>query len=434
MNNYSIFLENGILRVLNKTRRKELTKNEIYVLLHDLDNNEKTKVFAAGEKIVIRCARLCANATLENPEEIVKSKYRYMFKKSLDKINEGIRIIQIEKNKEKMLKAQKALKISGFIAPLVLIAALNTTNNNKDINIDYKDFMEPIPKEDLISSNDAVKRDIIESINTEHLLKEKLVEVKNKDEEVNINQIDTIYNKEENTSINHSEYNVALNIEDKSLNSDIMQIQDKYNNEFLKAGKKWGVSPEFLKGVMTHESHANEINLMQIVFKAFEDQKMDVYNYQDDRWTNAVLTNHPGDFNDVEIRISEEELNNPYTNIATSAILFNYSTNVLKTDNIFAICDYYNKGYGNFFKNINAYEANSGLSKEQILSDPLNTEFLNYAYICGQGDPNYVANVFQYIPNTENGSIYFYRMDNNEKKLITVNVEKTLTNTYASAR
>lgn len=435
MNNYSIFYENGNLKVINLTKKKELNKNEIYVLLHDLDSNDKTKVFSGGDKLIIKCARLCTSVTLENPEEFIKSKYRYLFKKSMDKINEGIKQIQIEKNKNKILKTQKALKITSFVAPIVLIATLNSMNNKNDLNIDYKDLMEPIPMEDMQTNNIVMEENIIKSINDEHMFKETLVEEKEEKPQVlGISKIDDTNIKQENVSINNFIYNVALNIEDNSKNDDIVQIQEKYSEEFDKAAKKWGISSDFLKGIMTHESHDTEKNLMQIIFRAFEDQKMDVYNYQDEKWVKAVLTNHPEKFNDFDIRITEDELNNPYTNIATAAILLNYSTNVLKTDNIFAICDYYNKGYGNFYKNLNAYEASSGLNKEQILGDPTNTEFLNYAYICGQGDPNYVANVFQYIPNTEKGSVYFYRMENNEKKLVTVNVEKTLANTLVSAR
>ena len=94
--------------------------------------------------------------------------------------------------------------------------------------------------------------------------------------------------------------------------------------------------------------------------------------------------------------------------------------------NVFEILEYYNKGHGNCYKNMNALETSLNKTDTEILQNPIDTDLINYSYVCNQGDENYICNVMQYIPNSENGGIYFYRIKDGNKMLIKINVEKSL--------
>ena len=435
MNNYSIILDNNTLRVINKTKGKELTKNEIFVLLHDIDSNSNTKVFSGGENLIIKCTRIGVNAVLKNPEDIMKSKYRYLLSKTMNKLNEGVKQIQVKKHKGKPTLTQKALKITTAVAPVVLIAAL-TTCKSEIKDVDSELFKEAIPMEDL-HQNMLIDRnkEIIAELNNNDKIKETVtiantnnIEVNNIVTNDNYQVIDTVKKSKDNEKA----YNVDLNVSDLSNTSEIGNV-DKYTEEIEAAAKKYGWSPNFIKGLMTTESRGKEVNLMQIIHKAFNGQVMNIYNYDKDEWMKVVFTNTPDKFKDVDITISEEELKNPKTNISAAAIILNYYANNLDTDNILLICDAYNKGMGNINTNLKADCENIGKTYEQVLNDPTNTDFLDYSYVCGQGAENYVRNVFQFIPNAEDG-VYFYRMKDDKKEKVTLKVNRVLEQEYARAR
>ena len=77
-------------------------------------------------------------------------------------------------------------------------------------------------------------------------------------------------------------------------------------------------------------------------------------------------------------------------------------------------------------------ENDTGKTTREVLDNPADTSFLTYSYACDAGDPNYVCNVMQYVPNKEDGGVYIYRFVDDEVKLVSVNVEsdKVLDDSY----
>ena len=424
MNNFIVDIkDNKIACFYNDNKLK---KEEIFNLLNIVDNTNNNKIFLQGKKIIIRNVKENFSLTLNNPIDFVNSDFSYLLENNLDTISNNILEMQKNKHKNKKITKGIALGISSAIAPIVLISTLHSSIDKQSLNT--KDFMEPIRHESIdVNKSQVINSKLEKDIVNEDVFKNNDVSIETVEVSNNQEVVDSINNEAKtNTIIKRLEKNAELAVSNNSQNSDILDIHKKFESACEKAGHKWGWSKEILLGLLTQESHGKETNLMQITFSAFKDEVMNVYNYEDNKWVKVVLTNDVDRYKHVDIRITEEELKNPYTNIATAAILLNYSTTKLNTDNIFAIIEYYNKGYGNFQKNMYALEANSDKSVRQVLDNPTDTEVIDYSFVCNQGDPNYVCNVMQYIPNAENGGITFKRIEDGEEKLVTINVNRTL--------
>ena len=420
MNKYSLYIDNNNIHCLSDG--KYLDRNKTYSLIYTIDSNKDNKIYVQADKLIIK--NIDYELTLENPIQLVKSDYRYLFHETFNTIKENVKYIQNNKHKGKKVIRNASIALATGIAPIVIISSLHTSlgkKNNVNSNI-----VQPILDEEEINTNKEIESSIEKEIENSNIVEDKKIVIKDEEETVDTLSNDNIKTLNESVIVNDNTLRASLNIENNSINPEIQEIQEKYKDYCIKAGQKWGFSPNILLGMLTQESHGKETNLMQITYSAFKDEIMDDYNYNENKWVKVVLTDTPEKYNDIDIKITKEDLNNPFTNISCAAILLNYSTTKLKTDNIFALIEYYNKGYGNFKKNMSALEANSNKKVSDVLNNPIDTEVIDYSYVCNQGDPNYVCNVMQYIPDAENGGIYFYRIENNEKKLINVNLDRTL--------
>lgn len=433
MNNYSVYYQNGELRVINRNKGREITKNEIYVLFHDLDHNP-TKVFSTGEKLILRCGRLALSVTLENPREFFKSKYHHLLTNTINNVVKNIERTQVEKNKQKKIKTQKALKITTAVAPVVLIVALAASKTSGK-EIDNTIVKEPIPVEDNITYAEPISdAQIMEVVNNNPNINET---ISMDTQTINENLVASAksnqsYDSGTRVDYKSKNYNITMEVDDMSDTIETEKVKDYYDT-IKSSGNRWGISPNWLSGLMTTESRGKETNLMQIIHTAFDGQVMKVYNFEEDEWKKVVFTNNPDKFKDVDITISEDELNNPKTNISAAAIILNHYVHTLGTDNISLITEAYNKGMGNVNINLNAYCAESGLSYEDIFNDAENTDFLKYSYVCEQGGPHYVSDVFKFTPNAEDG-VYFYRMNEDQKEKVTLKVNRVLEQEVAKAR
>ena len=418
MNSYTYRIINDSLVCINDNTDKRVKENKALDLLNEVDNLSSNKVYIKGYQLIIKNKDF--SITIKNYPEFLLSKYRKYINNTNNIVRRNSSKIQREKNKQKKLIQQKITKGVMVAAPLVMSSLLITSlykNMTKDVS-----EVKTLDKE-TIESQLAYTQD--ENINEIFEQDEKIKENVTLDSSVTIGESNVIEHSE---SLDLPEAN--LQIFDNSQNKEIIDIQNKYRDLCEKAGKRWGISPNILLGLLTQESHGNEVNLTQIEFDAWADQKINIYNYEENKWMKVVLTNNPNNYKDFDIVINRNELNNPYTNIATAAMLLNYSTNTLKTDNIFAILEYYNKGHGNFNKNMTSLEENTNKTRADVLANPTDTDIIDYSYVCNVGDPNYVCNVIQYIPDAENGGIYFYRIDDGEIKLININVNRTLSEAY----
>ena len=404
MNSYIVTLVDGKLVCQDLFNNQLMMEEATINFLNMVDSSINNKILLKGNKITIRNVNKGYSIDIQNFIQFYLSNYKNLLNNTVDTIKKNEAKIQKEKHKNKNIKKSIIAKVGISVAPIVMVSMLATSLDKKNVNVIENQPLNIEKIEDIsTNTNDDINNIIKEDIN----IKENVIV----DEDVN-NSIPV----------------AILNVEDNSNLDEIKKIQSKFVSTCEQVGKKWGISPNILLGLITQESHGNDVNLTQIEFNAWKDQVLNVYNYNDKKWVKVVLTNNPEKFKDVNIRITKDELNNSYTNIATAAILLNYSFNTLKTDNIFAGLDFYNKGYGNFYKNMNAMEASTNKSIREVLDNPTDTDLINYSYICNQGDPNYVCNVMQYIPNKDNGGIYFYRIDNDKEKLVSINLNNSLDN------
>ena len=411
MNDLIFTMDNGKLKCKNLKDNTILTENSCIKVLLFADQHVN-KHYIQGNNLIIRNHKLGYNIVINYFTQFYLSKYRDTLSNTIAEIRANEAKIQQEKHKGKKISNNHFIaKVGVAVAPVVLVSMLATSSMKKDsAHIDNINTLEKEKIENVIA----------------------LEEQKSIDQELQSNQkinedvaVDNNFEKKELKLPN-----ARLDIEDNSRNEDIILIQQQYGDLCVKAGNKWGISPDILIGLLTQESHGNETNLMQIEYDAWKDQILNVYNYEDDNWIKVVLTDHPQDFNNCDIRITKEELNNEYTNVATAAMLLNHSINLLNTTNIFAVLEYYNKGHGNFYTNMNAYENATNKSIDEVLASSTDTSFIDYSYVCDAGDPNYVCNVMRYVPNKSNGGIYFYRIVDGEPKLVNINLNNDLNNSY----
>lgn len=426
MNKYLLSINDRNFKCVDQNN-KDLNRDQIFNLLYDIDAKQN-KVYLQGDKLVINDLENNYSLTLENPMDFVKSDYRFLLKECINQINNNIFDTQIAKHKGKKIVKQAAIAVSSVVAPIVLISTLYGANNKNTVI--EKSIFEPIPQDEIVVDNNVViNNSIEEDINNIEIIEDKNVIVDNTIENSVVKE-----KKESPVEEIQSDLRVSLDIENKSIDPEIIEIQDKYRDFCQKAGKKWGISPNLLLGILTQETHGTKDNLMQITFSSFKDEVMKAYNYDEDKWIKVVLTNTPNKYNDADIRISEAELNNPFTNIATAAIILNCNANKYKINNVFCLVDLYNKGPRNFSINMQTLEASTSKTREQVLNDPLDTDPIRFAHVCKKGDKNYDKNVLQYVPEAEDCGIYYYRMEDNEKKLIAINVDRTLSLDLAKSR
>ncbi len=405
MNNYIVTLLDGKLVCQDLFNNKIMKEEATIKFLQMIDSSVNNKILLQGNKITIRNVNKGYSVDIKNFVQFYLSNYKDLINNTVDIIKKNESKIQKNKHANKKVKGSIIAKVGISVAPIVMVSMLATGLSKEKLNTNIENNKLNFEPTYFETMDQKIKDSVSEDVNT--ILSER-------------------YKIEESLANNREV--AVLNVDDRSSKDEIIKIQSEYKDICEKVGKKWGVSPNVLLGLLTQESHGKEINLTQIEFDQWDGQILKVYNYDEKRWMKAVLTNEPEKFDNVDIKITKKDITNPYTVISTTGIILNFAANYLKTDNIFAILEYYNKGHGNFYKNMNALVADANKSLDDVLKSSTDTDLINYSNICKVGDPKYICNVMQYVPNKEDGGVYFYRIDNDQEKLIQVNVSKPLEN------
>ena len=129
--------------------------------------------------------------------------------------------------------------------------------------------------------------------------------------------------------------------------------------------------------------------------------------------------------NDV-ICINRMELNNPKTNISVGTIILTHSLKTFNYNIPLAITAY-NLGIGSVNKILDKTSYKTGLSKEQLINDSSNQEFLKYRDIIEFGDSKYFEHVIQYVFDYKNGVTAFNK-ENNTLYILNIEYLKEKTN------
>lgn len=188
---------------------------------------------------------------------------------------------------------------------------------------------------------------------------------------------------------------------------------ENFKDYLVERPPRWGVDPLLAQGMLTQETGGYQKNLMQIQFNSWHDQEITSFNYETGKMETIILTNNPDGYvrkPDTQY-ITEKDLENPKTNISVACIILQYSFDQMER-NLPAAIQCFNFGTGNMDKVMEETSLNTGLSVDEILADPTNTDWLPYREIIDVGDKNYLEHVLRYIPNQEEG-IWINYIDEN---------------------
>lgn len=179
-------------------------------------------------------------------------------------------------------------------------------------------------------------------------------------------------------------------------------------------GEKWGMSPNLILMQATQESGGMEENLMQIVWEKWaSDEPIRAYNFRDSKYETFLLKNNPTEEEKAKYTcITEEDLKNPKTNMSIGCVLLRKSAEYMDY-HIMAALQCYNLGYGNMDAIFQKMEAETGQTRDEILSDQTNLSFYDYTYVPGEGDPYYLSHIFQFI-DEYGDEITFKHLQNGE--------------------
>ena len=177
--------------------------------------------------------------------------------------------------------------------------------------------------------------------------------------------------------------------------SDDKCIKDahRYDEYFEKYAKRYGLDKNLLAAIAAHEcygDHERGINvgpaegLMQIEKSVHLGYTESAYNFE------------TGEMDKVTVTI--EKLQDVETNIQIAAMILQNCME-LWDYNIPLAVQTYNLGIGNINKMLSMCSELEGIDKEDLKYNQENNAWLNYRAFLKTGDPNYVENVFCFLPN-----------------------------------
>lgn len=394
-----------------------------YVFMYDdelictrlIDGQEKTfygekaiSLLAKKDKINFKRVRIHNNRIvmqsrnnqiiIRNLEEMYENGMFDYFYNNMSKINKAYK-----KNNKKSLSKGKVVGIATVgIAAAIMLAV--TAGKIKDRSSEVIPI--EIEEEENLEENE---------LNVQNILSEPIDDMAMRSDAI-------VPEQEDNMVIDPDELLNELDEEqalEEYLNSiDVVRLaydtefdQVKYENAYESCNEyiqvrapRWGVSPTLAQGMVTQETGGYFTNLMQIQFNSWHDQKITLFNYETGKMESIILTNNPEGYNRKPNTqyITEKDLENPKTNISVGCILLQYSFERME-HNIPAAIQCYNFGTNNMNKVLDEAAANLGISVDEILSDPTNTDWLPYRDIINVGDKNYLEHVIRYIPKQEEG-------------------------------
>lgn len=321
-----------------------------------------------------------------------------------------------QKQNKKLNPQNKIFKVTiGATLMMVLLSSISLKTEDGKINESTSIETDSLNQENSFEEN-----------NTFSIPKEDIVETENRIEESNV-QMQTTKEmqsplEEENLSAMQNQENIVYLNYTKT--DDLIKKEhafEKYEELANWCGEKWGMSPNLILMQMTQESAGNEENLMQIVWNKWAEKPIRSYNFRDNKYETFLLTNNPTEEQKANCTcITQNDLKNPKTNMSIGCVLLRKSAEYMDY-HIMAALQCYNLGPGNMEKIFDKTREDTGQTKEEILSDQTNITFYNYTYVPGEGDSNYLSNVFQFI-DEYGDSITFKHLQNGEVVEETIHV------------
>ena len=183
-----------------------------------------------------------------------------------------------------------------------------------------------------------------------------------------------------------------LEYEDRSDEEKLHTASTLYFDKIEKYANMYGLDPELVLALATQERgvHSSQIDsggatgLMQIQNGIWLDNEITAYNFN----TNSYET----------VKVTKPKIENVDSNIKIGCMILQDMIHD-KDYNILAGVLSYNMGGTNVNKIIKKHSETSGLSREDILSNQNNCDWLNHRGIITVGDKDYVQHVLSYLGN-----------------------------------
>ena len=186
--------------------------------------------------------------------------------------------------------------------------------------------------------------------------------------------------------------------------ADAVNYRTKYQDLVNTKAAKWGLDPNLVMAILTQESRqGNVTNLMQIEFDAWANEPFRVYDFENDKYVDIILTEDSDLYNsDKYLTINKKDLENASTNISIGCAMLQSSLSRMNY-HIAAGCQTYNFGPSGMNRDVFTETENRTFkTQESILADQNDFAFINYTYAYKAGDKDYFFHVVRFLdPNLE---------------------------------
>ena len=211
----------------------------------------------------------------------------------------------------------------------------------------------------------------------------------------------------DNPSINIDQIDKAVLdfnfVDDSEMSNNIEKLKPQIDH----ASSKWGISPNLISAIISQESSGgtSSDNIMQIQFKSHKNEIKYAYDFEQNKIVSFVLTNNVDnpDYNNVDYRITENDLKNKKTAISIGAALLANCMSSYDCNIPLAIQEY-NLGNKNIRAVARETASREGYTTNSVYYDQTNLDFTKYTKTVNTGDPEYVKNVVKYLNTYDNSS------------------------------
>lgn len=304
------------------------------------------------------------------------------------------------RRKEAKKKSKKNKENKNLFKVTMSAALMATLLSSISLKTDSEELSEPLTIETISLTQE-------DTVNETNLEAENMIKENSASEEPNLAEVINLDSTQNQGNIVYLNYRKTDDVVKKE------HTFKAYAELAGWCGEKWGISPNLILMDMTQESAGKEENLMQIEWEQWVGKPIRAYNFRDSKYETFLLTNNPTEEEKAKYTcITQEDLKNPKTNMSIGCVLLRKSAEYMNY-HIMAALQCYNLGFGNMDKIFAKIQDETGQTKEEILSDQTNLSFYEYTSILGQGDPNYLSNVFQFI-DEYGDTITFKHLQNGE--------------------
>ncbi len=338
--------------------------DEILLLFKMLDGQKYSNIFCDNNTLIMSNSNRII--TISNLDKYKKLDLLKCFP------NNSIKIEDALNNKKKSRLINKFTLSVAVLSTLIVGGCVLNKEKSHEINNSYKEVI----------MDDQTEYDpeyeLYKALNSKKLIK---------------NNIDETEELVLNTEIP----SIDIDYMDRTSSTDFKYVREKYDNEINDVSKKYGVSPNLIRAMVTQESVGIDTNLMQITWDAWEDHVFNVPNFETMTFEKYVLTDDSSKYGDGFNTISRNDLNIPENNIKIGVFIFKELLEDYYNYNIPLAIQAYNYGPGNINNLLEIESSVTGKSVNELIDDKTNVDFINYTNNISQGDPNYLKNVLSYL-------------------------------------